>query len=139
MLRVVQRLRSSWRRLAKLFVGARLVAAAYFGIRGARREVPALVKLPPVPNIVHFVHFINKEDGKHRPEAETLDFISATCILAVFLNHSPDKVIYHTNADVGKSKLWAVVLKVLPPSRLEIRETSRPTHVFGQRLTSVQV
>jgi hypothetical protein len=29
----------------------------------------------PVPNVIHFVHFINKEDGKHRPETEDLDFI----------------------------------------------------------------
>ena len=33
---------------------------------------PKPVNLKPVPNVVHFVHFINKEDGKHQADSEEL-------------------------------------------------------------------
>jgi hypothetical protein len=57
----------------------------------------------------------------------------------VFLNHGPQRIVYHPNVDVdvAGSKFWPVLLRVVPG--LEIRKTSRPSHVFGQRLTSVQV
>ncbi len=135
----IQRCRSSWRSYKSLVV-ALIIVATYFGLR-TDKEVPPKTSQLPVPNVVHFVHFINREDGKHGLESETLDFISATSILAVFINHNPDKLVYHTNVpvDATKSKLWSIIFRVLPKTRLEIRNTSRPTHVFGQRLTSVQV
>ena len=69
------------------------------------------------------------------------DFISATCILAAFLNQDPDKIVYHTNVpiDEDKSRFWKLIFQVLTRARLEIRVEQRPTHVYGQRLSSLQV
>jgi len=140
-----QFLRCTWRNIRqwKIIIFALLILATILTLISFRKskEETLLHNPSPVPNVVHFVHFINKEDGKHSKESEELDFYSATCILAVFLNHNPAKVVYHTNVDVDQSKsnFWSILFRVLTPARLEIRKTQRPTHVFGQRLTSVQV
>ena len=121
---------------------------------------------PPVPNIVHFFHFVNKEEEGHLPAEykkdlnsnETsgdLSFISATCILAAAFNQEPDRIIVHTNEspdvahNLASKKYWSLVLRILNQSNkknrirklndkklLEISYLKQPTHVFGQPLSS---
>ena len=81
-----------------------------------------------VPNIIHFVLLkeVNETD---------IDFISATCILAAFLNQAPDKIKLHTNIKTISGKYFSIVINVLK-SNLEIRLIEKPTHVFGYPLSS---
>lgn len=81
-----------------------------------------------VPNIVHFV--LLKENTTE------LDFISATCILAAFLNQNPQKVVLHTNAQHFHGKYWNITSTILG-SKLHKSSVSRPTHVFGSPLSSI--
>ena len=90
---------------------------------------------PPVPNIVHFFHFVNKEkEGGHLPAeynkdsnnsskaSGDLNFISATCILAAAFNQQPDRIIVHTNEspdvahNLANKKYWSLLLRILNQS-----------------------
>ena len=66
-----------------------------------------------------------------------LDFVSATCILAVYYNHQPDEIILHTNFETITGKYWNIVSKIIGENILKIRQIGRPTHVFGVALSSV--
>jgi len=79
-----------------------------------------------VPNLMHYVHFDKK----------TLNFVSLICMLSAFYNHKPTKIYLHTNIQ-PEGHYFDVFQKVVG-NRLEINEIVKPTHVFGQRLSSVQ-
>ena len=66
-----------------------------------------------------------------------LDFVSATCILAVYYNHQPDEIILHTNFETITGKYWNIVSTIIGEKILKIRQIGRPTHVFGVALSSV--
>ena len=99
--------------------------------RSARVLTPSS---PPVPNIVHFFHFVNKEKEGHLPAeynkdsnnrskaSGDLSFISATCILAAAFNQQPDRIIVHTNEspdvahNLANKKYWSLLLRILNQS-----------------------
>ena len=84
-----------------------------------------------VPNIVHFVIL------QENPEKEaTIDFIGATCILAAFVNQSPEKILIHTNAINITGKYWTILTSVIGV-RIQTNSIKKPTHVFGAPLSSL--
>ena len=89
-----------------------------------------------VPDLVHFFLYDTQTP---------LSFISATCILAVYLNHRPQQgIVLHTNTDpakgqaVGPRRDYLAVVKAVLGSHLQVRvdPKSRPSHVYGQQLSS---
>ena len=87
-----------------------------------------------VPNVVHFalLHDENIIENKN----ETLDFISATCILSAFFNHQPELIIIHTNQVNFTGKYWEIVSKSLG-EKIQLNQVERPTHVFGVAISSI--
>ena len=84
-----------------------------------------------VPNIVHFVILLEN------PEKEaTIDFIGATCILAAFINQSPEKILIHTNAINITGKYWTILTSVIG-GKIQTNSIKKPTHVFGAPLSSL--
>ena len=59
-----------------------------------------------------------------------LDFVSATCILAVYFNHQPDEIIFHTNFETITGNYWNIVSTIIGEKILKIRQIGRPTHVL---------
>jgi len=79
-----------------------------------------------VPNIIHYVHFDRK----------TLNFVCLICMLSAFYNHRPSKIYLHTN--IEPEGYYFHIFKTVLGTRLMINEVVKPTHVFGQKLSSVQ-
>jgi len=79
-----------------------------------------------VPNLMHYVHL----------DKNTLNFVSLICMLSAFYNHRPAKMYLHTNIQ-PEGHYFEIFQKVVG-DRLEINEIVKPTHVFGQKLSSVQ-
>jgi len=80
-----------------------------------------------VPNIVHFIQF----------DMKTLNFVTFICLLSAWYNHKPSKIYLHTNLkQVLADSFYIDVLKNVTGEALEIHELKKPTHVFGQRLSS---
>ena len=94
-----------------------------------------------VPNILHFIHF----------DSELVTFITFICILSVHYNHRPAVVLVHTNMELrGRcatiittstssttTRYYTTLVSVMKEN-LKIIKTSKPSHVFGQKLSSVQ-
>lgn len=96
---------------------------------GNLRDQPISSRRNRIPDKVHFFLFDTELP---------LGFVSATCILAVHLNHRPQSgVVIHTNKNLTSGRYLDIVKSVLGTS-LEIRvdPKSRPSHVYGQRLSS---
>ena len=92
---------------------------------------------PKVPNTIHFALLYDENDvDVVSKRNNTIDFISATCILAVYFNHQPDEIILHTNFETITGKYWKIVSTIIG-EKLKIRQIGRPTHVFGVALSSV--
>lgn len=82
-----------------------------------------------VPNIIHFIHF----------DSRTINFVTFICMLSAWYNHKPSKIYLHTNLNLNPREsryLW--VLQSVLGGNLKIHEVQKPTHVFGQKLSSVQ-
>ena len=79
-----------------------------------------------VPNMVHFIHF----------DSEKISFITFICILSAYYNQLPNIMFVHTNMDL-QGRYFKTLEDVIG-TRLKIVRTSKPTHVFGQKLSSVQ-
>ena len=80
-----------------------------------------------VPNLVHFIQF----------DVKSLNFVTLVCILSAWYNHRPSRVYLHTNVELERGRYLGILRSVLGDS-LEVHELKKPTHVFGQRLSSVQ-
>ena len=79
-----------------------------------------------VPNIIHYVHFDQK----------ILPFVPFICICSAFYNHKPARIYIHTN--VGLHGKYFELLRRVLGEKLVLRSLERPSHVFGQRLSSVE-
>ena len=81
-----------------------------------------------VPNVLHFVHF----------DAVSLPFVSFVCILAAARSQGPDRILLHTNHAAKTSRDPRVrQLKHLLGQTFVVAPAKKPTHVFGQALSSV--
>lgn len=79
-----------------------------------------------VPNMIHFIHF----------DQERISFISFICILSSHYNHRPDIIFIHTNIQL-RGRYFKTLSRIIGP-KLKLVRTSKPSHVFGQKLSSVQ-
>ena len=79
-----------------------------------------------VPNLVHFIHF----------DKDKISFIGFICILSAHYNHRPNIIFLHTNVNLHGR--YFKTLESVIGSRLKIVHKSKPSHVFGQKLSSVQ-
>ena len=84
------------------------------------------VKSLIVPNIIHFIQF----------DQRSISFIHFICICSAFYNHGPTTLFLHTNVQL-KGKYY-LLLKKLLGTTLVMNQMEKPSHVFGQRLSSVQ-
>ena len=74
-------------------------------------RVERATRKPKIPDVVHFFHFDSEL---------TLSFISATCILAVFINHNPSTIILHTDKNLTTGRYLDIVKDVVG-SKLQIK------------------
>jgi len=82
-----------------------------------------------VPNLIHYVHF----------DSRAIDFVTFVCILSAWFNHKPAAIYIHTNVELKpRESRYVWILNSLMGSNLKVRPFQRPTHVFGQKLSSVQ-
>jgi len=79
-----------------------------------------------VPNIIHYIHFDQK----------ILPFVPFICICSAFYNHRPSKIYIHLNVGI-QGKYFDLLRRVLG-DKLVVRSLEKPSHVFGQKLTSVE-
>ena len=79
-----------------------------------------------VPNIIHFIQF----------DQRTIRFIHFICICSAFYNHNPLALYLHTNVNI-QGKYFNILKKVLGET-LKVKHLEKPSHVFGQKLSSVQ-
>ncbi|XP_046404063.1 uncharacterized protein LOC124169482 [Ischnura elegans] len=97
---------------------------------------------PIVPNLVHFVLFGHKK----------LDFITFLCMMAALKIHRPRHLYLHTDADnqTFSGYYWDQLLltaaQMMPTNvsesesyftKVKLMKMPRPTHVYGQPLSSV--
>ncbi|XP_049814963.1 uncharacterized protein LOC126262395 [Schistocerca nitens] len=81
-----------------------------------------------VPNIVHYIIF-----GKN-----SLDFISYLSILSVLKVQKPEQLIIHSDSpDFGGNYWLAIKSAPFNDTSIHVSLLEQPTHVFGQRLSSV--
>jgi len=85
------------------------------------------VKQLIVPNIIHYIHF----------DTKNINFTTLICMLSAYYNHRPAKIYLHTNVGRLEGRYFLVLQNVLG-DRLKIIKSVKPTHVYGQRLSSVQ-
>ncbi|XP_076316303.1 uncharacterized protein LOC143228818 [Tachypleus tridentatus] len=78
-----------------------------------------------IPNVVHFVRLENHQ----------MNFVDVVTLKAAFLHQSPEKIVIHCDCHTLRGKYWEMV-KDLPG--LEVKFIDKPTHVFGQKLSSVR-
>lgn len=77
-----------------------------------------------VPNHVHFLFF----------EKSYIPYVHAVCVLAVFKNHRPEKIFFHTNVVEFTGVHWLKIKNTLG-SVLEIRNITLPNEIFGQKFS----
>ena len=82
---------------------------------------------PLVPDIIHFIQF----------DQEEISFIHFICMCSAFYNHASSFIYLHTNVKVLRGKYFNL-LKKLFGKVLIVKYLERPSHVYGQRLSSVQ-
>jgi len=80
-----------------------------------------------VPNLIHFIHFDLKE----------LKFVTFICILSAFYNHRPSKIYIHSNVNVISGRYLPLLMDVMGDRLVINHWLDKPTHVFGQKLSSV--
>jgi len=80
------------------------------------------------PDVFHFFMF---------DTTQPLSFVAATCILSAYLNHGPEFIVLHTNTNLTQSKYLQIVESVVG-TKFQVRydPKARPSHVYGQRLSS---
>lgn len=81
-----------------------------------------------VPNIVHFIRFNTSE----------FTFVDYICIQAVFRNHKPELIYFHTDVPNGqfRGKYWNLIQKDSDLfSRIRVKYLELPSEVFGQKLS----
>ena len=83
------------------------------------------VKSLIIPNKVHYIQFDKK----------TISFVSFICVCSSFYNQNPAKIYLHTNVKLH-GKYYNLLVKLLGPV-LIVNQFEKPTHVFGQKLSSV--
>ena len=79
-----------------------------------------------VPNIIHYIQF----------DQRILSFLPFICICSAFYNQSPSRIYIHTN-NALQGKYFEYLRRVLG-ERLVVRTLEKPSHVFGQKLSSVE-
>jgi len=82
---------------------------------------------PLVPDIIHFIQFDQQE----------ISFIHFICMCSAFYNHASSFIYLHTNVKVLRGKYFNL-LKKLFGKVLIVKYLEKPSHVYGQRLSSVQ-
>ncbi|PSN43419.1 hypothetical protein C0J52_02655 [Blattella germanica] len=82
-----------------------------------------------IPNIVHYIIF-----GK-----DTLGFVPFLSILSALKVQQPQKLYVHSDAVKFGGHYWTILKTAVsfPNTSLEVLHRPRPTHVFGQPLSSV--
>ena len=79
-----------------------------------------------VPNIIHYIQF----------DQRILSFLPFICICSAFYHQSPSRIYIHTN-NALQGKYFEYLRRVLG-ERLVLRTLEKPSHVFGQKLSSVE-
>ena len=79
-----------------------------------------------VPNIIHYIQF----------DQRILSFLPFICICSAFYNQSPSRIYIHTN-NALQGKYYEYLRRVLGEI-LVVRTLEKPSHVFGQKLSSVE-
>ncbi|CAH0393314.1 unnamed protein product [Bemisia tabaci] len=82
-----------------------------------------------VPNTVHYILF----------GTDSLNFISFLSMTSVLKIQNPDSILIHTDRDRLQGYYWDLVqnLAKLKKTQIQLALIERPTHVFGQPLSSV--
>lgn len=80
-----------------------------------------------VPNLIHFIHFDLKD----------LDFVTFICILSAHYNHQPSKIYIHSNVNVIGGHYLPLLMDVMGDRLVVNHWLEKPTHVYGQKLSSV--
>uniref|UniRef100_A0A1B6EA26 Alpha-1,4-N-acetylglucosaminyltransferase n=2 Tax=Clastoptera arizonana TaxID=38151 RepID=A0A1B6EA26_9HEMI len=82
-----------------------------------------------VPNIVHFIIF-NKN---------TINFVTFLCISAALKIQKPDQVILHCDNTEFSGHYWSLLVSLGKKTKIRIKISHfiRPTHVYGQPLSSI--
>jgi len=79
-----------------------------------------------VPNYIHYVQF----------DKSNISFVTLVCMLSAYYNHGPSKIYLHTNI-VPEGRYYEILKSILG-DKLKFKDLDKPTHVFGQKLSSVQ-
>ena len=82
---------------------------------------------PIVPNIIHFIQFDKK----------TISFIHFICICSALYNHGDATVMFHTNIPDMQGKYFNI-LRDKFAGVFTVQHEDRPSHVYGQKLSSVE-
>ncbi|KAI5705201.1 hypothetical protein M8J75_012939 [Diaphorina citri] len=82
-----------------------------------------------IPNIVHYVIFNN----------QTIDFVSFLSIVSAIKFQKPDLIMIHSNLGDLSGYYWDILHSLLSVtnSTIHFQQTPIPTHVFGQKLSSI--
>lgn len=82
-----------------------------------------------VPDIFHLIHLDNPD----------FPFISFICVLSIWLNHGPRKILIHSNIPerLVSSARFLALQKLTGLGLVEVVPCKKPTHVFGSALSSV--
>ncbi len=127
-----------FRDLKRALVPTVLIVIIFVLLKQARDEFErvetAVRSRAPVPNIVHF--FLLGDSNKVDGQDGEISFIGATCILAAHFNQKPEEIRIHTNYPRLAGKYWTILKAVIGDSVLKIEPRARPTHVYGNLLSS---
>lgn len=87
-----------------------------------------LLQYKIIPNIIHYVLF-------DQPE---LNFVIYLSILSSLKIQKPDFLYIHSNLNKLNGTYWDKILKLnISNTVIQLKYLSRPTHVYGQQLSSV--
>lgn len=84
---------------------------------------------PVAPNIVHYVIY----------ERVSLDFTLFLSMTSVLKIHQPDYLFIHSDGDIEDNSYFRLIKELanLTSTKVLLKWVDRPTHVFGQPLSSV--
>lgn len=84
---------------------------------------------PIIPNIVHYVLFNN----------QSIDFVTFVSLVSAIKFQKPQLIMIHSNVKSLSGYYWDIVqsLSSVTNTTIQFHMTSIPTHVYGQRLSSV--
>lgn len=81
-----------------------------------------------IPNIVHYILFDQYE----------INFVTYLSILSSIKNQKPEFLFMHTNLEKLNGRYWNKILNLnTTKTVIEIKYLARPSHVYGQELSSV--